>query len=155
VSETLLLPEFYGTFWQRFDQKQRITIPNRWLPEDGRAVYFLAWPHEDGFISVYPKEFVQRMRPRSGVDKEAEQEFREARRHIFANAHHLVPDQQNRVTLDSKLLESFPLDSHIALVGNEVSFEIWNAKDRQSRMAEKPFLFDDALRTLTNFKDVY
>lgn len=155
MSETLQLPEYYGTFWQRFDQKQRITIPARWLPEDGRAIYFLAWAHEDGFILVYPKEYVQRMRPRGPVGKETDQDFREARRNVFANAHLLVPDQQNRITLDTRLLESFPLDSQIALVGNEVSFEIWNAKERQARLSEKPFFFDEALRTLTNFKDVY
>lgn len=145
-------PVYLGTFWQRFDQKQRITVPAKWQGAASQSEFFLAWPHESGCIRVYPAEILDELLLQGSTLDEANEDFVEAQQEFFGHATQLIPDQQHRITLDSSLVASFPLDSQIALLGEGRRFSIWNAQDLRERRSARPFLFNSALTTLESYR---
>lgn len=146
-------PVYVGTFWQRFDQKQRISVPAKWQTEVSKSAFFLAWPHESSCIRIYPAEILEELLMRSTMAAEADDGFVEAQQELFGHATQLIPDQQHRITIDSSLVASFPLDSQIALLGEGRRFSIWNARELQARRAQRPFLFNPALTTLESYRN--
>jgi division/cell wall cluster transcriptional repressor MraZ len=134
-----------GTYWHRFDQKQRFSIPAKWLAEFNATPFFVAWTHEGGFIRFHPASYVDKIQNWMVAVPESDEEAKEELRWLFSQAHQLIPDAQNRIKVESSILTEFPLEPEIALVGEGAHFSLWNAQEFREKQ-NRPYLHTEALR---------
>src|SRR2546429_3407255 len=118
---------FYaGDFRHSIDDKNRITIPSRWLlarPED-----FILLPEATHqFLQVMsPKEFARMRSPAENNQSVSARDRRIFLRHLHSRAQHASADRQGRLVLPEELCRKVGLKDEVALVGNRGRFEIWN-----------------------------
>lgn len=143
-------PQYVGEFYHQLDQRNRVTIPASWRVEgDGgeKGNFYMAWPHPDGCIAVYPPAMQQRFLSLAEGAKQHEKDKQLLLRRFFGQACQFGCDKQGRVLVPESLLQKVGITKEVALVGLGVNFQIWPA-ERYRSQAEESFNLLDAMRAL-------
>lgn len=127
-------PFFVSTYRFSLDAKNRVTVPAAWRPKrlgenqpraDETDGYYLAWPHSDGCVAVYPpakrEELMARLKSVAPSDKRGQQVLRT----ILGLAASLSCDGQGRVILPRNLKAYAKIGTEAAFVGMGDHFQIW------------------------------
>ena len=127
-------PAFTGEFRHRIEGKNRITIPSGW--RFGQEVdLFMICKTLDRCISVMPRTEVDRIKSsaREGMSPEARSQFL----HLFGRNLRLVKlDKAGRISIPEEFCKRLEIDDAVVLSGAIDTFNIWNAKDFDSKHTE-------------------
>jgi MraZ protein len=117
MGEMLQEPFYAGTFSHRLDDKNRVTVPAKWRFSGDENDAYLAWPHPDGHIVLYPPTKVRELREVIRKIPESNPAGQTILRRIFGAAHQLGPDTQGRLKLPDELLKHAGIADEVVLVG--------------------------------------
>ncbi|HEY5793066.1 MAG TPA: hypothetical protein VIS74_07195 [Chthoniobacterales bacterium] len=122
---------FSGVFERALDEKNRVTIPAKWMTE-GEACFYLAPGAQKKFLMVLPPaEFIGiENRIMEGSTKSLA-EKRAAVQHFQRATEEANVDKQGRMLLPERLTKEFDLSKDVMLIGNKERFEIWNTQKWQ------------------------
>ena len=110
-------PFYGGTFRHRLDEKNRVTVPSKWrFPGDENDAY-LAWPHPQGHIVIYPPLKMRELREKLKAIPESDLNGQAILRKLFGAAHQFGPDSQGRLKLPEALLEHAQIKGEAVLIG--------------------------------------
>ncbi len=111
-----------GEFTHTIDAKGRLFVPARYREELGEA--FIIAKYEDNCIAVYSRavwdKFVEKLLSVS------EAKALTTKRIIFASAQEVVPDQQGRILIGTKLRKYAGLEKEVTIIGVSDHAEIWS-----------------------------
>lgn len=112
-----------GEFTHTIDAKGRLFVPARYREELGES--FIIAKYEDNCIAVYSRavwdKFVEKLFSAS------EAKSLTSRRIIFASAQEVVPDQQGRILIGTKLRKYAGLEKEVTIIGVSDHAEIWSS----------------------------
>jgi MraZ protein len=97
MGEIMTEPFYAGTFCHRLDEKNRVTIPAKWRFNGDENDAYLAWPHPEGHIVLYPPQKVRQLREKISQIPESNPAGQTILRRLFGAAHQLGPDSQGRL----------------------------------------------------------
>lgn len=138
---------YVGTFRHNLDAKLRVTIPSKWRFKGDQEDSYLAWPHPEGYIAVYPPRMIERFRQRMEDVKASDSQGQKIMRNLFGKAHWFGCDNQGRIKLDEKLVQHAGIEKTAALVGVGETFNVW-AAERFEAQDEEDF---DLLQAMKDF----
>ncbi len=144
---------YVGEFRHAMDSKKRLTIPARWRFEgDTAEVTYLALPNPGGFITVYPPEKIAQIRENilqrmSMGDADAQKTLM----YLSSKAHSFGCDKQGRINLNDALIKHASIEKDTILLGNFVTFSIWNPKRYDDYMNNLTSDSDSFAQTLSRF----
>ncbi len=140
-------PEYFGRFKHQLDARKRVTVPVLWRVYGDEQSYYLAWPHPEGCIAVYPpalqKEFLEKARMIAQSDLEGQRFLRD----FFGMASKFGLDKQGRILLPDHLIAHAGISKAVVLVGLGNYFQIWSAEKITPR-DEAPFDFMASMKRL-------
>ena len=135
-------PFYGGTFCHKLDDKNRVTVPSKWRFVGDENDAYLAWPHPQGHIVLYPPAKINELRevlkkvPESDVNGQA------ILRKLFGAAHQLGPDASGRLKLPDELLKSANIEKEVVLIGLGDRINILSAKDYEKEKLQKVDLME-------------
>jgi len=117
---------YVGEYQHNLDSKNRLTIPSKWrFSGDDKEVY-LALPNPIGCISVYPPKMVSKLEEKIEEVSLGDKKGQRALTRLFSKADHFGCDKSGRIHLNDKLVAHAGLIKEAMLVGNFVTFNLWN-----------------------------
>lgn len=136
---------YIGTFRHSLDPKGRVTIPSKWRFKGDEQDSYLAWPHPEGYIAVYPPRMIQRFRARMEDIKASDTRGQKILRNLFGRAHPFGCDTQGRIKLDERLIHHAGIEKGCTLVGLGETFNVW-ASEKWESQEEEDFDLLEAMR---------
>lgn len=141
--EVQLTEPFYGgTYCHRLDEKCRVTVPSKWRFKGDENDAYLAWPHPQGHIVLYPPSKIKELRevlkkvPESDVNGQA------ILRKLFGAAHQLGPDAAGRLKLPEELLKNAQIEKEVVLIGLGDRINILSAANHDKEKGQKADLME-------------
>ena len=117
--------KFLGSYVYQLDEKGRVSLPAAFRREAGEQRYVLLQAYKPS-LTLYPEGAW------AGVEERMTELLRhqpEARSYVLsvtASAVEVVPDNQGRILIPTRLKEAAELDAQALLVGAIDKIEIWN-----------------------------
>ncbi len=96
----------------------------------------------DGCLMLAPQSYFSSLSEKVRALPISNQMGRFFRRHLFAHASQVVPDEKRRIFVPAALRSYANLTDEVMLVGNDVYLEIWNVDDWTDKQA---ILMDEAI----------
>jgi MraZ protein len=118
---------YVGSFQHQLDGRNRVTVPSGWRVEGDDQNYYMAWPHPEGCIAVYPPEMQKEFREKSRLIKQSDLQGQRLLREFFGTAHMFGCDKQGRILIPEGLLGHAAITKSVVMVGMGRSFQIWSA----------------------------
>lgn len=135
-------PFYGGTFCHRLDEKNRVTVPSKWRFSGDEKDAYLAWPHPQGHIVLYPPSKINELRDVLKKVSESDLNGQAILRKLFGAAHQLGPDASGRLKLPEELLKEAGIEKEVVLIGLGDRINILSAKQYDSEKAQKINLID-------------
>ncbi|MDX2109465.1 MAG: hypothetical protein SFY80_04410 [Verrucomicrobiota bacterium] len=140
-------PKYVGEFFHNLDPRNRVTIPSTWRVEGDEQNYYMAWPHPDGCIAVYPPAMQKRFLALAEDTKQSDTKGQQLLRRFFGKAVQFGCDKQGRVLLPESLIKHAAIDKELVLVGLGNNFQVWGA-ERYTKVNDDDFNLLEAMRDL-------
>jgi len=135
-------PFYGGTFCHRLDEKNRVTVPSKWRFKGDENDAYLAWPHPQGHIVLYPPAKIKELREVLKKVPESDVQGQAILRKLFGAAHQLGPDASGRLKLPEELLKSAKIEKEIVLIGLGDRINVMSAQDYEKEKAQKVDLME-------------
>ncbi len=134
MGEIMTEPFYAGTFCHRLDEKNRVTIPAKWRFNGDENDAYLAWPHPEGHIVLYPPQKVRQLREKISQIPESNPAGQTILRRLFGAAHQLGPDSQGRLKLPEELLKTAHIETDVILIGlgDRINIQAKSAYDSET-----------------------
>lgn len=139
--------QYVGEFTHNLDPRNRVTIPSPWRVEGDDGNYYMAWPHPEGCIAVYPPAMQRRFLERAESIRQSDTKGQELLRRFFGKGHQFGCDKQGRVLLPEALIAHAGVEKGVVLVGLGNNFQIWSA-ERHQVQNDEGFNLLDAMKEL-------
>lgn len=146
MAQDLPIQSIYsGIFERALDEKNRVTIPAKWVSEGDNCFFLAPGPKKKFLMVLPPSEFVRIESLFMEGSTKSLAEKRAAIQHLQRATEEANVDKQGRMLLPERLAASFELSGEIMLIGNKERFEIWNkAKWAEFEQANAP-IFEDVI----------
>ncbi len=138
---------YVGEFRHNLDAKKRVTVPSKWRFRGDDIDVYVAWPHPNGYIVVYPPRKIEEFREKLGDLQESDPRGQRMLQKLFGKAHNFGCDSQGRIKLHEKLVEAAEIEKEVVLVGLVEKFTIWSAA-RFDQQDEEEFDLQSAMKDL-------
>lgn len=140
---------YVGEFRHNLDSKNRLTIPSKWRFSGDEEEVYLALPNPIGCISVYPPKMVAKLEAKVEEVSLGNKKGQRALAKLFSKADHFGCDKSGRINLNEKLIGHAGLDKETILIGNFVTFNIWNLERYEAYLANEDDTEDELTEILT------
>ncbi len=117
---------YVNHFRHSLDARNRVTVPSTWRVEGDDQNYYLAWPHVEGCIAVFPPEMQQELHEKLKSIPQHDLEGQAMLRELFGMASYMGCDKQGRILLPQNLLEFAGITKDVVMVGLGRNFQIWS-----------------------------
>lgn len=140
-------PFYVGEFEHTLDARRRITVPSAWRVEGDEGNFYLAWPHPEGCIALFPPEMQRELVEKARSIRQSDKAGQATLRMIFGKSHNLGCDKQGRILLPEPLLKHADIDRNAWMVGLGRNFQIWSP-NRYKPEGEDDFNILEAMERL-------
>lgn len=141
---------YVGEFRHNLDNKNRLTIPSKWrFSGDEQEEVYLALPNPIGCISVYPPKMVKKLEEKVEEVSLGNKKGQRALARLFSKADYFGCDKSGRINLNEKLIAHVGLEKEAILVGNFVTFNIWNIERYEKYLESEDDTEDEMTKILT------
>ncbi len=147
ITQSSIETDYVGEFSHQLDSRNRVTIPSHWRAEGDDQNYYMAWPHPDGCIAVYPPRMQREFLRVAESIKQSDARGQQMLRQFFGKAHKFGCDKQGRVLLPEPLIRHAGIQKGVVLVGLGNNFQVWSA-ERHSVTEEEDFNLIQAMTDL-------
>lgn len=117
---------YVGEFRHNLDSKNRLTVPSKWRFSGDTEEVYLALPNPIGCISVYPPKMVKKLEEKVEAVSLGDKKGQRALSKLFSRADYFGCDKNGRININDKLLIHAGLEKEAIIVGNFVTFNIWD-----------------------------
>lgn len=124
--------DYVGEFVHQLDARNRVTIPSSWRVEGDGDNYYLAWPHADGCVAVYPPQMQREFLEKARGIKQSDRAGQQLLRRFFGKAHRFGLDKAGRILIPEALIQSAGIVKEVVLVGMGVNFQLWSRERYRS-----------------------
>lgn len=139
-------PSYVGEFAHQLDARNRVSIPAGWRVEGDQENYYLAWPHPEGCIAVYPPEVQSELIEKARQVRQSDLRGQAVLRQLFGKGFRFGCDKQGRILIPEPLRKHAGIDKGATLVGLGRNFQIWST-DKYS-IGDDDFNLLDAMDAL-------
>ena len=139
--------DYVGEFSHQLDARNRVTVPSEWRAEGDDENYYMAWPHPDGCIAVYPPRMQKEFLKVAESIKQSDPRGQKLLRQFFGKAHKFGCDRQGRVLLPEGLIQHAGIGKQVVLVGLGNNFQVWSA-ERHNATDDEDFNLMEAMKDL-------
>jgi MraZ protein len=122
---------YVGEFVHQLDARNRVTVPSSWRVTGDDGSYYLAWPHPEGCVVVYPPHMQEALLEKAKDVRISDVRSVSMLRKIFARAHKFGCDKQGRILIPDSLKQHAGIAKQVSLVGLGHYFQIWDAAKRE------------------------
>ena len=133
---------YVGEFQHSLDNKNRMTIPAKWRFAGDEEEVYLALPNPIGCISIYPPKMVAKLEEKVQEVSLGNKKGQKALAKLFSKADYFGCDKSGRINLNDKLIAHASIVKEGILVGNFVTFNVWNPERYETYLASN--MDDDA-----------
>ena len=126
---------YVGDYRHALDDKARLTIPAKWRFSGDEEDVYLALPNPSGCITIYPPKMVAKLSSKVSEVSLGDRKAQKALTRLFSQADHFGCDKNGRIKLSDKLVEHAGIAKEAVLVGNFVTFTLWNPERYQAYLA--------------------
>lgn len=140
---------YVGEFQHNLDNKNRLTIPSKWRFSGDEEEVYLALPNPIGCVSIYPPKMVAKLESKIEEVSLGNKKGQRALAKLFSKADYFGCDKNGRINLNEKLIAHAGLDKETVLVGNFVTFNIWNADRYEAYLTNEDDTEDELTKILT------
>lgn len=116
---------YVGKHARNADEKGRVLLPAKWRFGDNDSDVYIAIPNTSGCITVYPPHMVEKLREKVSNISLGDKAGQKVLTKLFSRADQLVCDSQGRIAINSSLMRHAFLKKEVVMVGNFVTFSIW------------------------------
>lgn len=127
---------YVGEFVHNLDARNRVTVPSSWRVAGDDESYYMAWPHPEGCIVVYPPHMQQELLQKAKDVKMSDVRSQTMLRKIFGRAFKFGCDKQGRILIPDALRNHSGIEKRVSLVGLGHYFQIWDATRREEEEAD-------------------
>lgn len=117
---------YVGEYQHNLDAKNRLTLPSKWRFAGDEEELYLALPNPVGCVSIYPPRMVSKLEEKVEQVSLGNKKGQRALARLFSKADSFGFDKSGRINLSDKLIAHAGLLKESLLVGNFVTFNIWN-----------------------------
>lgn len=146
MSEKGSIMVYVGEFVHQLDARNRVTVPSSWRVEGDEGNYYLAWPHPDGCIVVYPPHMQEELMEKARQIRSSDLRGAKVLQKIFGRAFKFGCDKQGRILLPDALRAHAQIEKGVSLLGVGHYFQIWDARKREQE--DEDFNFLEAMEQL-------
>jgi MraZ protein len=127
---------YVGEFVHQLDARNRVTVPSSWRVSGDEGNYYMAWPHPEGCIVVYPPHMQEELMRKAREVKSSDLRGQKMLQQLFGRAFKFGCDKQGRILLPDKLRTHAGIDKQVSMVGVGHFFQIWDASLREQEDSE-------------------
>jgi MraZ protein len=117
---------YVGEHRRNTDEKGRVLLPAKWRFESDQNEIYIAIPSPSGCIIVYPPKMVEKLREKASNVSLGDKKGQKTLTKLFSRADQLTCDGQGRILLNQMLYAHGGLNREILMVGNFITFSIWD-----------------------------
>lgn len=136
MSEANPTMAYVGEFVHSLDARNRVTVPSCWRVAGDDGNYYMAWPHPEGCIVVYPPHMQEELLAKAKSVKLSDVKSQAMLRKIFGRAYKFGCDKQGRILIPDALKGHGKIEKKASLVGLGHYFQIWDAAQREEDDAD-------------------
>ncbi|MGI6714290.1 MAG: division/cell wall cluster transcriptional repressor MraZ [Bacilli bacterium] len=116
---------FFGTYRHNLDHKGRMVVPAKFRPVLGNLAYIMRG--FEGALEVYHPSAFEKLLSELEELRFTERSARDYMRARLASVVEVEVDDHGRITLPTKVLETFKIGTAVVIIGVQHHFEIWDA----------------------------
>lgn len=146
MSERNQIMAYVGEFVHQLDARNRVTVPSSWRVEGDEGNYYMAWPHPEGCIVVYPPHMQDELMEKARQIQSSNVRGSKVLQKIFGRAFKFGCDKQGRILLPDALISHAQIAKRVSLLGLGHYFQIWDAGVREQE--DEDFNFLEAMAEL-------
>lgn len=120
------ISSYVGEFSHQLDARHRVAVPSNWRVEGDSENYYLAWPHPEGCIAVYPPEMQQELIEKARAIKQSDVRGQAVLRQLFGKGFKFGCDKQGRILIPEPLRVHARIEKAVTLVGLGRNFQVWS-----------------------------
>lgn len=139
---------YVGEFRHSLDNKNRLTIPSKWRFLGDEKEVYLALPNPIGCITVYPPKMVAKLEEKIEEVSLGNKKGQRALTKLFSKADYFGCDKSGRINLNEKLIAHAGLNKELVLIGNFVTFNIWNTERYEEYLSNEDDTDDELTEIL-------
>jgi MraZ protein len=117
---------YVGTFTHQLDARNRVTVPSCWRVAGDDSNYYLAWPHPERCIAVFPPEMQAELLAKARAIRQGDLRGQALLRELFGKGFKFGCDKQGRIVLPEALISHAGIAKEAVLVGLGRNFQIWS-----------------------------
>lgn len=141
---------YVGEYRHSMDSKHRLTVPSKWrFSGDEDEEVYLALPNPIGCVTIYPPKMVAKLEAKVEEVSLGNKKAQRALTKLFARADYFGCDKNGRINLNDKLRTHGGLVSETVMVGNFVTFNIWNPERYEEYLENEDDEADEVSTILT------
>lgn len=118
--------DYVGEFSHSLDARNRVTVPATWRVPGDEGAFYLAWPHPEGCIAVYPPEVQEELIAKARSLRQSDLKGQALLRKLFGKGFKFGCDKQGRILLPDPLIKHAEIGKKVWLVGLGRNFQIWS-----------------------------
>jgi len=127
---------YVGEYRHSLDEKTRLTVPSKWRFAGDQEDVYLALPNPSGCITIYPPKMVAKLSAKVTEVSLGNRKAQKALTRLFSQSDHFGCDKSGRIKLSDKLIQHADITKECVLVGNFVTFSLWNPNRYEAYLAE-------------------
>jgi MraZ protein len=140
---------YVGEHRRSVDEKGRLLLPAKWRFGAEQSEIYIAVPNPSGCVTVYPPNMVSKMREKAANVSLGDKKGQKTLTRLFSMADQLVCDSQGRISINQTLQAHAGLGKEILMVGNFVTFSLWNPSKYAEYMDSGDDVDDEMSKILT------
>jgi MraZ protein len=129
------------------DEKGRVLLPAKWGFGADKNEVDIAIPNPSGCIIVCPPKMVDKLRDKASNISIGDKKGEKTLTKLFSKADQLICNAQGRMLLNQMLWEHGGFTKEVRMVGNFVTFSIWDPK-RYEQSLDRDDEEDDEIRKI-------
>ncbi|MDR3273994.1 MAG: hypothetical protein LBS87_01510 [Puniceicoccales bacterium] len=140
---------YVGEHVRSVDAKARVALPAKWRFGTEQDRVYLALPNPSGCITIYPPSMVEKLSLKAAEISLGDDVGQKILTKLFSKADQLTCDSQGRVQINKFLLTHADLQRDAVVVGNFVTFSIWNPGRYEKYIGSESGKGDETNKILT------
>jgi MraZ protein len=140
---------YVGEHRRSTDEKGRILLPSKWRFGSDRGEIYVAIPNPSRCVTVYPPAMVARLREKASEVSLGDGMGQKALTRLFSRADQLTCDGHGRIAINQMLTAHAGLRREILMVGNFVTFSVWDPSRYEEYLARDTEENDEIGKILT------
>ena len=127
---------YIGEFQHQLDARNRVTVPSSWRVAGDEDNYYLAWPHPEGYIVVYPPEMREQLLEKAKTIRQSDARGQAMLQRLFGAGFTFGCDKQGRILLPDALRAHAGIGKQVSMIGVGHFFQIWDTAKRDQKKDE-------------------